>query len=111
MHPPFTEFCKQAGYMVIGRVDLGYPTLCSACRADRVQTEPIQKYRQEYADVLRTLANDEEGTPLARAAVARNLPDLQSQLQEEIAEVMRQAVIAAGVDFDADLLSKLNDLP
>lgn len=110
MHPPFTEFCKQAGFMVMGRVDLGYPTLCAACQEDMIQSEGIQSYRQEYEDVLRRLA-DKEGSSLARAALARHLPDLQSELQEDIAEVMRREVIVAGVDFDVKLLSNLNNLP
>ncbi|WDL99209.1 hypothetical protein [Alicyclobacillus sp. ALC3] len=110
MHPPFTEFCKQAGYIVMGRVDVGYPTLCAACREDMVQSDAIQNYRQAYADVLQQLANT-EGSSVARAVLTENLPDMETKLQNEIAEVMRQEVTAAGVDFDPELLSKLNSLP
>lgn len=110
MHPPFTEFCKQAGYMVMGRIDLGYPTLCAACQEGMIQTQSIHNYRQEYAEVLRHLAGN-EGSSLAKDTLAKNLPDIPSEQQEAIAEVMRQEVIASGVDFDMKLLTKLNSLP
>lgn len=110
MHPPFTEFCKQAGYTVMGRVDLGYPTLCAACREDMTQTQAVESYRQEYADVLQQLAGS-EGSSLAKATLASHLPDIPSGPREAIAEVMRQEVISAGVDFDVQLLNKLNNLP
>ncbi|MCF8568505.1 hypothetical protein LLE49_27685 [Alicyclobacillus tolerans] len=109
MHPPFTEFCKDAGYTILGRIDIGYPTLCGVCRTELLKTERVKTYKVSYRNVIDRLA-DAQGTQLAREVMAKNLPDIPGDTRDKMADIMREEVIAAGVEFDPDTLTKLRDL-
>lgn len=110
MHPPFTQFSQAAGFNVLGRIDLGYPTLCGACREDVRRTDGIETYMENYRTVLEQLASA-DGPLLAREAFARNLKEVPEAVLNQIAEVMRREIVAAGVPFDPDSFQKLKNLP
>lgn len=109
MHPPFTQFCMDAGYTLLGRIDTGYPTLCGACRVKSMDTDTIRTYKQRYRNVLEQLSGP-KGQSIARATFAKNLPDIQGETRDTITDVMRQEVVAAGVQFDIDTMNRLKDL-
>lgn len=109
MHPPFTQLCQDVGYTVLGRIDDGVPTLCAACREEFANTKRVKDYQDSYRRVLQRLA-EASGESLAISAMAKNLPEIQAETRNRLALIMRQEVLASGIEFDPGLFEKLRGL-
>ncbi len=109
MHPPFTELCEVKGYSVLGRVDVGYPTLCGACHQGLENSQVVQAYKENYRRALERLASD-DGEVLARETLAIHLPDTEAGVRMSIADTMRREIVAAGVEYDEDSANRLKNL-
>lgn len=109
MHPPFTQLCIDLGYSVLGRIDAGYPTLCGAATQSFIASGGGRHYRESYQQAV-TLLSGPQGRTLAKQAMALNLPDMQPERVNSIADVMREEVVNAGVEFDENSFSQLREL-
>lgn len=108
MHPPFTQYCEQQGYEILGRIDVGFPTLVGVCRSSWMENPAMQDYRFRYREAVDRLAGS-EGKDLTLEILRRQLGG-SAETFEWVAEVMRREIVEVGVDLDVQSFLSLKAL-